>query len=528
MTDRDKLLLAGFSESDLEDIRARGITFGDILAQINSIRKGIPPIKLIKPCTMGDGIIKLTSDAYHKYIEFHTEGEKQGRFLKFVPASGAASRMFKKLLSIYNNQENLSSEGLRKLAQAGDSEAKAVCEFVDNLENFAFYDDLKNALKKDGIDPENLTKEDNYRLILKYILTETGLNYSNLPKGSIKFHKYSGGSRTAFEEHLAEAVQYSANKKGFVSVHFTLSPEHVDEVTAFLESVRNKFEPDRQKLLITHSTQSPSTDTIALTKQNKPFRNNDGSLLFRPGGHGALLKNLNELEGDIIFIKNIDNVVPEHLRADTILYKKLLAGLLIFLQNKIFGFLKSLKEENLTVELRTDIKYFISEWFPYLSTDLAENKSDAIDYLIRVLNRPLRVCGVVKNVGHPGGGPFWVLEDDGSVSLQIVESAQIDGSDESQVKFFNSSTHFNPVDLVCGVKDFQGKSFNLLKYRNPDTGLVTVKSKDGDELKALELPGLWNGSMAYWNTVFVEVPLSTFAPVKEVNDLLKKEHQPSE
>jgi hypothetical protein len=383
-------------------------------------------------------------------------------------------------------------------------------------------------MSEDGYDFEGLLSEGNYTDILKYTLESEGLNYINQPKGSIKFHNYPEGARTAFEEHLIEALHYTKTDEKPAKVHFTISPEHIGLINSIVKPAIEQHKKVGNNIQVSYSFQKPSTDTIAVTIDNKPFKDVEGNLVFRPAGHGALLENLNDLKGDIILIKNIDNLVTDHLQGTTYLYKKLLTGYLIRLQNKISTYMRALESEDISLSTISSIKQFaesellikFNESFDSLATDLQIIK------IKEKLNCPIRVCGMVKNEGEPGGGPFWVEGEDATVSLQIVEKTQIDLINEEQKKILEASTHFNPVDIVCGILDYKGTPFNLLKYSNPRMGLITIKSKDGREIKALELPGLWNGSMAKWITVFVKVPMITFNPVKEVNDLLKKEHQP--
>ena len=358
-------------------------------------------------------------------------------------------------------------------------------------------------------------------------MLEKGLNYSSLPKGLLKFHTYDQWNRTSVEEHLVEGAMYAKNSDGKVNIHFTVSPEHLKLFTELIQLVSKEYEKKFDIIYnITFSIQKPSTDTIAVDDRNEPFLNSDGNLLFRPGGHGALLENLNDLNADVIFIKNIDNVVPDRIKNQTVTYKKALAGLLLKVQQQTFTYLKKL-------ESGFDEK-LISEIIPYIETKLGYHFSESLsdlsllqkkNLLIDILNRPIRVCGMVKNEGEPGGGPYWVKSDEGSSSLQILESSQFNLKDHAQNEIFKKATHFNPVDLVITMRNYKGEKFNLLQYRDPETGFISIKSKDGKALKALELPGLWNGSMAFWNTIFVEVPMITFNPVKTINDLLRKEHQ---
>jgi hypothetical protein len=358
---------------------------------------------------------------------------------------------------------------------------------------------------------------------LKALLDEDGLNYGSLPKGLLLFHCYAESPRTAIEEHLVEAAMYAKDKSGNARLHFTVSPEHKLLFESLIQSVKSKYEERFGVIFdISFSEQKKSTDTLAVDENNEPFRNNDGSMLLRPGGHGALIENLGEQKADIVFIKNIDNVVPDAYKIDTIKYKKALAGILLEIQEKIFNFLKML-EDNPNDEVCTRIQYFYEKELCYIFPK--DWEGDKVTYLKEKLHRPIRVCGMVKNEGEPGGGPFIAVNPDGSASLQILESSQLDMDDLTTKNHVIHSTHFNPVDLVCSYVDANGEYFDLKKYRDPATGFISIKSKDGRELKAQELPGLWNGAMSDWNTVFVEVPLSTFNPVKTVNDLLRHEHQ---
>ena len=499
-----------------------------IFEQIKSFEKGIPYQKLIRPCTKGDGIIVIDEDFFEDLISDYQLAVDAGRITKFVPASGAASRMFKKLQTVLVNFSEISRKILMNKASKGDENCKAVLEFVDNLNRFAFYSDLKDKMAKNRLDIEELLNKGNYFEILKFTLESDGLNYVNQPKGSIKFHSYPDGSRTAFEEHIYETIDYAMGKDKKAKVHFTVSPEYNELAKLIVNRSVEKLKKIGINIDVSFSYQKSSTDTIAVTEDNIPFKDADGNMVFRPAGHGALLENLNDINGDIIVIKNIDNIVPDQWRKTTNLYKKVLCGYLISLQNKIFNYLNELDKVNLAQTTINKIKNFanteLSIYFDENFNSLSISNQTQI--LKEKLNVPIRVCGMVKNEGHAGGGPFWVEGVDGNISPQIVEMIQIDVDDEKQFKIMEKSTHFNPVDLVCGVRNYKGEQFNLLKYTDPNSGLITTKSKEGRELKGLELPGLWNGSMAKWITVFVEVPRITFNPVKEVNDLLKKEHQP--
>lgn len=497
-----------FLEADLTQIKERGSDATIVEQQIAYFVDGFPFLQLSKAATVGDGIISLTNEQVKELVtEFDksaTEGEIS--LLKFVPASGAATRMFKSLFGFL---------------QEGKKD-KSVEEFFSRLTEFAFYDDLKTSMAADGHQIE--TADEN--TIASYYLTNKGLGYGELPKGLLKFHNYSDRSRTPLEEHLVEGAKY-ANAGGLVKIHFTVSPEHRDKfeklVVEALPGYQSKF---GVKYFVSFSEQKSSTDTIAVNLNNTPFREKDNSLLFRPAGHGALLDNLGQLDADVIFIKNIDNVVPDHIKEETITYKKALAGIVLKCQKRIFDYLNQLTnstEETLLEELDTFFREELCVVPPtdYKNWEAAEKRA----YYLTKLDRPLRACGMVKNQGEPGGGPFWAENADGSSSLQIVESAQVDVDNTAQNSIFKNSTHFNPVDLVCAVKNNAGELYDLKAFRDPLTGFITGKSKDGKELKAQELPGLWNGAMADWNTLFVEVPLITFNPVKTVNDLLREQHQ---
>lgn len=508
-----------FSPEDLKFIEERGSNVNTVEEQIKNFEKGFPFMEIIQAATDGKGIIQLNEEHANQFINFFEESLGKGiTLLKFVPASGAASRMFKSLFSAKDQLE----KGVDENTVIQDEDVKT---FFEKLKNFAFYGAMEKAANKPMSDLSKLE-------ILDLVLTEKGLNYGNLPKGLLLFHRYKKKARTSFEEHCVEGALYAKDNQGKIKLHFTVSPEHQEAFEAHINSVKAHYETLFSVAYdVSFSQQKPSTDTIAVDLENEPFRNEDGSLLFRPGGHGALLDNLNDLDADVIFIKNIDNVVPDNKKEETVQYKKALAGLLLNYQKRIFSYQQILDERHYTA---LDHKFFAE------ATNFLENvlnvkppsnqyyteKEELYHYLKEKFNRPIRVCGMVKNEGEPGGGPFWAKNNDQSISLQVVESSQIDMNNEQQKSIVNNATHFNPVDLVCGTKNYKGESYNLLDFRDPKTGFISYKSKDGKELKAQELPGLWNGAMADWNTLFVEVPIETFNPVKTVNDLLRKEHQP--
>jgi hypothetical protein len=503
-----------FSDEDLKAITAKGIDVLQVLEQLEIFRRGAKPIRLLRPACVGEGIVQIPANEREVFVSLYNQAAKKGRMIKFVPASGVASRMFKDWYGLYQQGEFDSAERLN--------------EFLENIVKFAFYDDLKEIIASQGEDVEVLIRKGRYMDILKLILTPLGLNYNWLPKALLKFHIYPEHARTALEEHLVEAVLYARDARNVCRIHFTVSEEHESRFNDLLSRVKGYYEDlFGVKYEIAVTIQHSSTDTIAVDMENKPFRDRSGKIVFRPGGHGALLKNLNAIDGDIIFIKNIDNVVPDRLKDITVLHKKILGGYLVQLQDKIFHHLKLLSKERVDDKLLSRVIRFCREelflFFPdgFWNDTLSGKK----EYILRMLNRPVRVCGMVKNEGEPGGGPFWV-EEDGTRSLQIVEQNQLDLNLEEQRDIWKSSTHFNPVDLVCGVRNYQGEKFDLTVYVNRDAVLISKKSHEEGELKALELPGLWNGSMAFWNTIFVEVPLETFNPVKTIDDLLRKSHLP--
>ncbi len=503
------------SQQDLRQIAQKGITEQQVERQLEEFRNGFPFLRIESAAGIGKGIVAPGEDLRAEYIAKWNAYKAGGKkIVKFVPASGAASRMFKDVFAFVDAPYDVPTSAFEK-------------KYFDNIDKFAFYDELDAVcLKNEGKGVKDLIACGNYKAVAANMLGAAGLNYGQLPKGMLSFHKYDDGARTPMEEHLVEGALYAASG-GEANVHFTVSHEHMgffkDKVAARKDAYEAKY---GIKYNVTFSEQKPSTDTIAAAADNSPFRNDDGSLLFRPGGHGALIQNLNDIDADVIFIKNIDNVVPDRLKGDTVDYKQLIAGILVDLQAKAFSYLELLDTGNYTHEDLEEIIRFVQRDLCCRKADIKDlEDADLVIYLRGKLNRPMRVCGVVKNVGEPGGGPFLTYNQDGTVSLQILESSQIDKSNEEYMRMFTEGTHFNPVDLVCAIKDYKGVAFNLPDYVDRTTGFISSKSKGGKELKALELPGLWNGAMSDWNTIFVEVPLSTFNPVKTVNDLLREQHQ---
>lgn len=513
-----------FTQADKEQIRTKGIELWKIEKQINFFREGFPFINLIRPATINDGIVKLNDAEKALYIKLYEESLKELNIVKFVPASGAASRMFKHLFKFI--EENPIKKDPCEL-NAHEHDPNSVSYLFTHLPEIAFYPVLAASVENNGSDIKELISTNDYRTIASHILTPGGLNYANLPKALIGFHRYPDEIRTSAEEHIVEAANYARGHGNIARIHFTVSLEHQNSLEDLFSRVAHKYEERyRLKIDILFSTQKPSTDTLAVDKSNNPFRDQSGRLIFRPGGHGALLENLNMIETDMIFIKNIDNVVPDRLKEPTFIYKKVIAGYLVSLQKKIFTFLNDADNNRVTRDKIKEMKKFAEEklYIRFPENFRKMDIQDQIRLLVIRLNRPIRVCGMVKNEGEPGGGPFWVSDNNNQETLQIVESSQIDFSDDNQKKIFHGSTHFNPVDLVCSIRDYTGNAFDLKRFVDDNTGLISMKSIDGKELKAMELPGLWNGAMSDWITIFIEVPIITFNPVKTINDLLRKEH----
>ena len=502
--------------SDELILQEKGISKEQIEEQLHFFETGFPFLKIVAPAVISKGITVVDNEKGNFYInKWESYRQKEGvNIVKFVPASGAASRMFKDLYEFLESD----SEAPQK---------SSVKEFFSQIEKFAFYEELNKAcLKNEGATIAELIKNNKLKAVVENLLLEKGLNYGFLPKGLLLFHSYPDEKRTPVQEHLVEGALYAANAANDVNIHFTVSHQHK---ALFEKHIRETLEKYQQKFNVRYhvsfSEQKSSTDTLAVDMNNRPFREN-GKLVFRPGGHGALLENLNDLFADIIFIKNIDNVVPDSFKEITVKYKKIIAGVLIDVQQKCFDYLKELETNYLTEDRLKEMLRFTESTLCIYHPEANSFGADTLKkYLIRKLNRPIRVCGMVKNTGEPGGGPFLTINNDGTVSPQILESSQINLNNQEDKQKMENSTHFNPVDLVCSVKNYKGEKFDLMQYVDKNTGFISIKSKNGKELKALELPGLWNGSMSDWNTVFVEVPIETFNPVKTVNDLLRPQHQ---
>ncbi len=513
-----------FTEKDINQIQQKGLTLEKVKSQIALFKKGVPFVNLESAATKGKGILALDKEETQQYVTLFDSNRDELSIVKFVPASGAATRMFKTLFTFLKEYRPEKESINSYINRHRDNELSV---FLVGLEKLPFFEDVVHKIHKVIPDFNELSYDEKRVEFIKTMLNEDRLNYSFYPKGLLPFHRYKVYVSTAFEEHLFEAALYgSSNNKA--NLHFTISERHnhkFDEEFKYIEE--DVEEKTNTTFNISFSYQKHSTDTIGVTNKNEPFRNDDGSLVFRPSGHGALLENLNDLDADIVFIKNIDNVVVKKYKSDVAYYKKMLAGILLEKQQQAFTYLDFLENTSIKENELVEIVQFLSEKLNVSINREFEKYSTKhqIEYLRDKLNRPIRVCGMVKNEGEPGGGPFWVKDESGTVSLQIVESAQIDKKNKHQKEILKKATHFNPVDLVCGIKNYKGELFNLTKYVDHKTAFITMKTKTGKDLKALELPGLWNGSMAFWNTIFVEVPLLTFNPVKTVNDLLKAPHQ---
>ena len=504
------------NESDLRTLDARGITPEQLQEQIDRFKTGFPYLKIYDSARPGHGITVLSeaeeNKAVERWMEFLTDG---GKVTKFVPASGAASRMFKALFAFVDGVDEHPAEG------------SDVDRLLAGIHNVAFYDELNAVvLRRFGKDVDTLLAEGREKDVISSIISPEGLNYGNLPKGLLTFHHAVQGTRTPVEEQLMEGAQSARQSDGTVNMHLTVSGSHREAFARKLAEVTPAIEKQMGvKINVGMSEQKASTDTVAVNEDNTLFRDND-QLVFRPGGHGALIQNLNDIDSEVVFIKNIDNVVPDKLRGATLKYKMVIAGYLMELHDKVIEYINLIDSRSYTEEKLNEICDFLRTAFSFDAPELSTLKGEDLSTYIRVkLDRPMRVCGMVKNEGEPGGGPYITYSSDGSRSLQILESTQIDLSKEENKQMMAKATHFNPVDLVCYVRNAEGKKFDLTRYVDPQTGFISSKSYHGRNLKALELPGLWNGAMSDWNTAFVEVPIETFNPVKTVNDLLRPQHQ---
>ena len=501
------------TEQDLVQLQELGLTVEQVQHQIDNFKEGFPKSHLDAAATPDNGgIICLDDKEIARYEKQYRTLGRGKKILKFIPASGAATRMFKDLYSFAATYFGV--------AKNFEKEFPEVKEFLENIHSFAFFNDLKACMLRSELDIEEYLHRGDYSTVINFLLKEQYLGYGSLPKALLKFHRYGEVQRTPLEEHIVEGALYAKNSDDTVDLHFTISPEHKKAFRRKLAEVKHYYESTFGiRLKVTFSEQKHYTDIIAVDEQNQPIRDEEGKLVFRPGGHGALIENLNEQRADIIYIKNIDNVVPDWMKHTTVIYKQVLAGMLLELREKVFDALR-------TLDAQPDQKT-LDRLTTFAKNDLHIMVPEGCDAptLHRLLNRPIRICGMVKNLGEPGGGPFYTIDTMGNRSLQIVESAQVNHREPSQEEIFQASTHFNPVDLVCSTKNYRGRYFDLRQFVDPKTGFISKKSKGAQTLKSQELPGLWNGAMAHWITLFVEVPVATFNPVKTVNDLLRKEHR---
>jgi nicotinamide riboside kinase len=517
-------LQMGFTSLDFLQIYEHGIPLENIKKQFGIFNQGVLKSVLVNPATLNNGILKLSNADFEQKVSFFDANKSKLKLKKFVPASGAASRMFK-FLTTFLNEFDFGNESINAyINRKKDTELSL---FIVGMDKFSFFEEVDKKLKE--IYPDFNTLERDYKnyYFIKTLLSQEYFDFANKPKGILPFHKYETHTAAPIEEHLYECGFY-ASSNNLSNLHLTVSENHQEQFEEIIKKVKGNIEAkSNSKINVSYSYQKKETDTIAVDTKNMPFRNEKGLLVFRPGGHGALIENLNAIDADVVFIKNIDNVIQNNIQQISF-YKKALAGVLMELQYQIFEYLNVLDSQEVNSEKISEILIFLKKELNIeLSDDFDKFKlKNQIGKLKEILNRPIRVCGMVKNEGEPGGGPFWVRGTDGMLTLQIVETSQIDLNNKAQSKIFGSATHFNPVDLVCGLKNYHGEKFNLKQFVDPNSGFIVHKNHAGTDLKAYELPGLWNGAMANWLTVFVEVPLFTFNPVKTVNDLLKQAHQP--
>ncbi len=541
---RIKTLNSIFSENDLRQINLRRMDEAKLLQQLDLIRKGTQFVAVEKSCAFNDGIFPLNEVSIQRYEHLFAHAQQAGHITKFIPASGASTRMFQSLL-LLRGKSQISPQSLELEAQKGSKEAADAQLFFQNLSAFAFTPALEKVLLRDGLSLNSLLEKGGYSALLDYLFGERGLALSFLPKALIPFHKYAQEIRTSFAEHLVDAEADAADATGLCRIHFTVSPEHRKALETLAQESSKAFTKQNIRYEISFSEQLPHTDTIAADEHFQPFRDGKGQILFRPAGHGVLLENLQNTQSDIIFLKNIDNVQPDRLKPEALKYRRAMGGLLIYLQQQIFSLLNRLEALPIftdtldeTSESRTLYGTLFAEIVNFAEQNLGlrlpeEKRIPASmqtgevlkNFFLHLLNRPIRVCAMIKNQGEPGGGPFWVRDGEGILRVQILEIHQIDITNPLQASIVKGSTHFNPVDIVCGLRDKNGSPFNLLDFVDNSTYCIIHKSYLGRDLLALEWPGLWNGAMGFWNTVFVELPATTFSPVKKATDLLRPEHK---
>jgi hypothetical protein len=496
-----------FSRQDLEQMKDLGKDPNEVFVEISVLRRGGAPLRLLRPCSVSDGILRLDpSEQTAARQRFEREASGR-RVTKFVAASGSASRMFGALAG--------------SLA-ATEAEADVAATFQRRLHEFAFFPLLRDALRRQGHNIDDLRNQNKWRAIADGLLAARGLGYGAFPKALIPFHPYRDGPRTALEEHLVEAWLYAAPPEGAVDVHFTVGSEHRDAVEAHLASAVRRFETSGLRFSSSVSVQRASTQTVPLDSNNQPLRKENGRLVFKPAGHGALLSNLNDLAGDIVFVRTVDNVLPDTFKPLVCLHKKIMGGVLLALEREIHLRLERLQDGASEVRFLDDTARFVET---KLSTPLPADWPDRSaqqrrSFLFQSLNRPLRVCAVVPSDGEPGGAPFWVQDRTGSPQLRIVDLPEVNAASEDQCRIWSSATYFNPADIVCSLRSFLGKPFDLHSHQDPSSWMVVARSQQGRIVRGLERPGLWNGGMAEWNTVFLEAPRATCRPVKTVADLL--------
>lgn len=521
--EQEELINLGFTTQDFEQMKEYGIDISKINSQLGYLKRGIPKTTLVSPAIINKGVIRLDPHEFVTKSAFFDTNKVGLNLLKFVPASGAASRMFK-FLNTFLNEFDIKNESINAYINRKKDNELAV--FIVGMDKLPFFKEVYGKLKEIYPDFDSLNRDYKNYYFIKILLSPDYFNYANKPKGILPFHVYLNTVATPIEEHLYECGYYSC-VRGVSNLHFTVSQEHQSQFESILNSVKHLVEEEtKTAVAVDYSFQKKSTDSIAVDISNAPFRDANGKLIFRPGGHGALIENLNQLDADVIFVKNIDNVIL-HNNESIALYKKALGGILLEIQQKVFSFLEQIENKTFgEAQVKEVVAFFLEKLHKDNNDDFAtKTLEQKIELLKTALDRPIRVCGMVKNEGEPGGGPFWVRNEQGEISLQIVESSQIDMDNINQLEIFEASTHFNPVDLVCGIKNYKGEKFDLTQFVDHNSGFIVEKNSSGQKLKAYELPGLWNGAMANWLTIFVQVPLITFNPVKTVNDLLKTAHQ---
>ncbi len=512
-----------FSVADHKQIEEHGIPLGNIKKQLGFLKNGVAKTNLVAPATLGKGIVNLSENDFQTRALFFDANKSNLKLLKFVPASGAATRMFK-FLNTFLIEFNIENETIN--AYINRKKATDLAVFIVGMDKFPFFEEVYTKLKEIYPNFDSLSRDYKNYYFIKILLSPDYFDFANKPKGILPFHVYLNNIATPIEEHLYECGYYSS-VNGVSNLHFTVSEGHQSQFENIIKTVKHLVEKETQtSVAVNYSYQNKATDTIAVDLDNNPFRNEKGELVFRPSGHGALIQNLSHLDADVIFVKNIDNVIL-HNNENIALYKKALAGVLLDIQHQVFNYLNQIDQGTITDNQIPEVVHFLKEKLNTnialdFDTDSFENK---LKFIKKALDKPIRVCGMVKDENETGGGPFWVSDENNQVSLQIVETAQIDLNNASQKKIFKQSTHFNPVDLVCGIKNHKGEKFDLTQFVDHNSGFVVEKNIGGVAVKGYELPGLWNGSMAHWLTVFVQVPLLTFNPVKTVNDLLKPAHQ---